>query len=418
MVPTRLQPLAQWLSWLETIHPTAIDMGLERVSAVADRLGLRPATAPLVLVGGTNGKGSTVAMLSAIYVNAGYKVGAYTSPHIVDFCERIKVNGQMVVEQSIVDALAYVEQGRVPDTLTYFEYTTLAAMRVFNVMQCEVLLFEVGLGGRLDATNLWDADCSIVTSIALDHEQYLGSDISVIATEKAAIGRASKPFITGATDPPASLAQYAAKHEFRHIDVGSLPVSSLPVTAMKGGFQRRNAACASAAVQALQPMLNVTDDCLSSALLSAALEGRFEKSRLHDVPVILDVAHNPAGAAALAAGWIDEYGTQRCNIVFATLDDKDIAGVISALSPIVAHWHCLQLDTPRASSAKKLLALVQANASSENENAPMVTEHADIEEAMQAAFAAASADDRCVLVAGSFYTIGAAKEWLACGSTP
>ena len=415
-VPSRSQPLASWLSWLETIHPTAIDMGLERVSAVADRLDLRPARAPLILVGGTNGKGSTVAMLSAIYASAGYKVGAYTSPHIVDFCERISVNGQMADEQSVVDALAYVEQGRAPDTLTYFEYTTLAAMRVFDVMKCEVLLLEVGLGGRLDATNLWDADCSIVVSVALDHEDYLGSDISVIATEKAAIGRASKPFITGATDPPPSLAQYAAAHAFEHIDVGTLPVSSLPATAMKGAFQRRNAACAVAAVNALQPILPVTDDCISGALMSTALEGRFEKTLFHDVPIILDVAHNPAGAAALADGWTDEFGTQRCHILFAALGDKDIAGVIKALRPIVAAWHCLQLDTPRAISTKQLANLVQTHASTDDTNAPIVTEHADIEGALRAALNAARADGQRILVAGSFYTISVVKGWIASGA--
>jgi len=412
--PTRSQSLAQWLEWLETIHPTSIDMGLERVAKVADKLALRPARAPLILVGGTNGKGSTVAMLSAIYTRAGYKVGAYTSPHIVDFCERIKINGQMADEQSVVDALAYVEQGRAPDTLTYFEYTTLAAMRVFDVMQCEVLLFEVGLGGRLDATNLWDADCSIVTSIALDHEQYLGSDISVIATEKAAIGRASKPFVTGAIDPPPSLAEFAAMYAFNHIDAGSLPESDLPVTAMKGRFQRRNAACAVAAVQAMQPLLCVTENIPHQALLSAALEGRFEKTQHDGVPIILDVAHNPASATALVDGWLDEYGAQRCNIVFATLDDKDIAGVINALSPVVGHWHCLALDVPRASSTAKLAALVELNVTPrENAHLSIVTEHENVEAAMQAALNYAGADDSCVLVAGSFHTIGAVKQWLA-----
>ena len=393
-------------------------MGLERVSAVADRLALRPARAPLILVGGTNGKGSTVAMLSAIYASAGFKVGAYTSPHIVDFCERIRINGQMADEQSVVDALAYVEHGRAPDTLTYFEYTTLAAMRVFDVMQCEVLLFEVGLGGRLDATNLWDADCAIVTSVALDHEDYLGSDVSVIATEKAAIGRASKPFITGATDPPSSLAQYAAAHDFEHIDVGSLPVSSLPATVMKGIFQRRNAACAVAAVQALQHMLPVADDGIASALMNSALEGRFEKILFHDVPMILDVAHNPAGAAALANGWTGEFGTQRCHLVFAALGDKDIAGVITALSPIVAGWYCLKLDTPRAISTKQLANLVQAHASTEHTGALVVSEYEDVEGALKAALSAARADGQCVLVAGSFYTIAMAKTWLASGTNP
>ena len=240
-VPDTLAPLSTWLTWLETIHPVAIDMGLDRVSLVADRLGLRPVSKPLILVGGTNGKGSTVAMLSAIYTAAGYRVGTYTSPHISDFRERIRINGEMAAADDIVEALAYVEARRAPQTLTYFEYTTLAAMRVFLQKQCDVYVMEVGLGGRLDATNLWDADCSVVTSIALDHEEYLGSDISVIATEKAAIGRPDRVLVVGQSEPPESLFSYTLDQAIRVVYVGGLSPDSLPVTSLKGAHQRRNA---------------------------------------------------------------------------------------------------------------------------------------------------------------------------------
>lgn len=402
--PHRSQSLDQWLSWLETIHPVAIDMGLERVSKVADRLNLRPVEKPLILVGGTNGKGSTIAILSAIYRSAGYRVGAYTSPHIVDFCERMRIDGEMAKQADVVEALAFVEQGRGPESITYFEYTTLAAMRLFTVMQCDLLLFEVGLGGRLDATNIWDADCSIVTSIALDHEAYLGSDVSVIATEKAAIGRQGKPFIVGEVNPPASLAQYAAEHSFELIDVGAMATLELPETVMPGIHQRRNAACALAAVNALQGIAPVDPAVVPKAMLSAGLKGRFEYRVIDEITVILDVAHNPAGALALAQAWVDKFDSQLCEIVFAVLEDKDVAGVVDAIAPIVHTWHCLTLDAPRATSAKEIARIVRQAA-----DTTCVMEYHQLDDALRTALSGAKSSGRPVLVTGSFYTIAAVE---------
>ena len=406
-VPSPTQPLSDWLAWLETIHPVSIDMGLDRVSRVADRLALRPARKPLILVGGTNGKGSTVAMLNAIYQSAGYKVGAYTSPHIQHFCERICVDGQPVAEQAVIDALAYIEAQRAPDTLTYFEYTTLAAMRVFNQLDCDVLLIEVGLGGRLDATNIWDADCSIITSIALDHEEYLGSDVSVIATEKAAIGRHGRPFIVGDASPPASLGQYVKAHGFMLVDVGSQPVSELPQPSLPGDYQRRNAACAKAAVQALQERLPVSANLIASALAVVRVPGRFEQLQVGGVPVVLDVAHNPAGAQALVSAWQEQQGAIKCDLLFATLGDKDIDGVIASLAPIVQHWHCVTLDVPRAKTAAKLAEQV-----SQVVHTSSVTQYNAIPDGASAALASAHANHRPLLVAGSFYTIAAVQPLL------
>jgi len=406
-VPHRSQPLSHWLRWLETIHPVAIDMGLERVSRVADRLKLRPVSKPLILVGGTNGKGSTVAMLSAIYREAGYTTGAYTSPHILNFCERIRINGNMVDEASVVDALAFIEAGRGPESLTYFEYTTLAAMRVFSIMQCEVILVEVGLGGRLDATNIWDADCSIVTSIALDHEAYLGSDVSTIATEKAAIGRSGKPFILGASMPPASLAFYIEQHDFKLVDVGSMAIDELPETVMPGEHQRRNAGCARAAIDALQPRLPVSEDVLSRALMNTTLEGRFERRVADGVNVVLDVAHNPAGALALAEAWVAEFDSLSCECVFASLADKDVAGVVAALEPFVHTWHCLTLAAPRATTAQEISRIVRETCGVSD-----VMEYEQVKEAIDAALVAAKSSGRPVLVTGSFYTIAAVQSVL------
>lgn len=400
--PEPTQPLKEWLSWLETVHPVSIDMGLERVSTVADRLCLRPARSPLILVGGTNGKGSTVALLAAIYQSSGYRVGAYTSPHIEHFCERIRVDGQMVEESKVVDALAAVEKGRSPESLTYFEYTTLAAMHVFNTMQCDVLLFEVGLGGRLDATNIWDADCSILTSLALDHEEYLGSDISTIATEKAAIGRAGKPFINGEVNPPSSLRSYVNEHGYELVDIGAIPIAQLPATNLNGEHQKRNAGCAMAAVQALQTHLPVAPETIGNALLSASIEGRFQYVKIDGITAVLDVAHNPAGAKALADTWKSRFASQFCSMVFATMADKDIAGIVRALGPVVDTWHCLSLDIDRAALASDLRVIIEREAPDKP-----VVEHIDAGTALAAALEDARASGGVVLIGGSFYTLGA-----------
>ncbi|MFK7852669.1 MAG: folylpolyglutamate synthase/dihydrofolate synthase family protein [Granulosicoccus sp.] len=407
-VPAESASLDEWLAWLETIHPVSIDMGLERVSEVADRLQLRPLAKPLILVGGTNGKGSTVAMLSAIYTMAGYKVGAYTSPHIDHFCERIRINQVMASERDVVDALAFVEAQRAPQTLTYFEYTTLAAMRVFMRHDCDVYLFEVGLGGRLDATNLWDADCAVLTSIALDHESYLGNDLSVIATEKAAIGRPGNTLIVGETQPPESLFEFAKENNITVEHVGAYEDADLPFTAMSGAHQKRNAACAVAAVAELKQVLPVDQQTLNQALSSASLSARFERIRVGELEVILDVAHNPAGAQALSATWRRELGDQRAETIFAVLLDKDLDGIVSALDPIVASWHCIELDVARANSVKRLADMLIKTGKQRQ-----VLAHQTVGDAWIAARDAALENERAILIAGSFHTIAALRAVIA-----
>lgn len=399
IAPSPLEPLSEWLSWLETIHPISIDMGLERVGKVADRLGMRPVTSPLVLVGGTNGKGSTVSMLTAIYVAAGYRVGSYTSPHIHDFRERIQVDGEMATASEIVDALAFIEGARAPQTLTYFEYTTLAAMRVFQQRHCDVCVLEVGLGGRLDATNLWDADCSVVTSIALDHEDYLGSDLSIIATEKAAIGRQGKLLVVGDLDPPESLFRFTKDEGIIVDHVGALPESELPQAGLKGPHQRRNAACAVAVVNTLDSQLPVNESTITRALLAVAIPARFEELNIQGVPVLLDAAHNPAGAAALAVAWSERFPSQQAQVVFACLADKDLDGIVSAIAPISAHWHTVPLEGPRTVPSDGLAEQIQGIVL-----AP-VTAHLSASEACKAALQYARENNQAILVAGSFYTI-------------
>ncbi|ASJ75330.1 bifunctional folylpolyglutamate synthase/dihydrofolate synthase [Granulosicoccus antarcticus] len=406
-VPDTTAPLSTWLSWLETIHPVAIDMGLDRVSLVAERLGLRQIDSPLILVGGTNGKGSTVAMLTAIYTAAGYRVGTYTSPHITDFRERIRINAEMASAEAIVEALAFVEAGRAPQTLTYFEYTTLAAMRVFLQAQCDVYIMEVGLGGRLDATNLWDADCSVVTSVALDHQDYLGSDIAVIATEKAAIGRPGKLLVVGELTPPESLFAFAAENGIPVLHTGAQSADRLPLTSLRGAHQRRNAACAVAVVENLQAMLPVGKPTLERELMHIHVTARFERLTHSGLDVVLDVAHNPAGAQALCQAWQEAFGDRLANIVFSALADKDLAGIVAALEPIAAEWHCFELHIPRATPVATLTAQVQKN------SGKPVSLHASAEQAWHAAFSAAEAESQAVLVAGSFHTIADIHEVIA-----
>ncbi|MFK7892919.1 MAG: folylpolyglutamate synthase/dihydrofolate synthase family protein [Granulosicoccus sp.] len=403
------KPLEQWLAWLETVHPVNIDMGLDRVSSVADRLQLRPSCMPLILVAGTNGKGSTVNMLSAIYAAAGFRVGAYTSPHVSDFCERICINGEMADEKEVVDALLFVEQGRQPETLTYFEYTTLAAMRIFLQKQCDVVVLEVGLGGRLDATNLWDADCAVVTSIALDHQEYLGSDVGVIATEKAAIGRRGKPLIIGQANPPDTLLPFAERNGFEVVDIGALPEAELPEPAMNGVHQRRNAGCAVAAVNSLQSTLPVEESSIHMGLQNAVVPARFEQARVDGVSVIMDVAHNPAGACALRETWEQEYPNAQCELIFASLADKDIKGLVVELSPLVASWHCIELESTRAASVAHLKNVILEHTPSST-----VLTYDSPDDAWRCARKRGISQQRPVLVAGSFYTIGLIRQvWQA-----
>lgn len=386
-------------------------MGLDRVGQVADRLNMRPVNKPLVLVGGTNGKGSTVAMLSAIYAAAGYRVGSYTSPHIIDFRERIRINGEMAPAADIVQALAHVEAGRHPQTLTYFEYTTLAAMQVFVQHQCDVYVLEVGLGGRLDATNLWDADCSVVTSIALDHEEYLGSDVSVIATEKAAIGRTAKPLVVGDPAPPKSLFEYAKNHDIPVDHVGAVDPEKLPQSALKGAHQKRNSGCAVAVVAHLQHRLPVEERAVDQALSNVTIPGRFEKVQLDGVSALFDVAHNPAGAAALAAAFKDEFGDTRAQVLFACMADKDLTGILDALSPVAAHWHCVPLDIPRALKAKDLSQQINTG------SIGSASAYSSAEDACSAAINAAAEKGQPLLIAGSFFTIADVRPILEAPSS-
>ncbi|MDQ8036202.1 MAG: bifunctional tetrahydrofolate synthase/dihydrofolate synthase [Pedobacter sp.] len=409
------QTLADWLSWLEVQHPKSIDMGLERAGQVADRLGLRQLGCPVITVGGTNGKGSTVATLVSIYKAAGMRVGSYTSPHILHFNERICLNAEPVADAVLVAAFEKIRAAQGDISLTYFEFTTLAAFLIFREAGLDVVILEVGLGGRLDAVNLVDADVAVVTSIGIDHVEYLGNTRELIAIEKAGIFRRGKPAICGDDSPPSTLLKAAeeqgAKLLRRGLDFGHHEeadswswhgaghvLNRLPRPALA----LANAAVALAAVFAAP--LTVSESALREGLRLAALPGRLQK--VGESPLILlDVAHNPHGATFLMQQLPRAQPGQRTLAVFAMLADKDIAGVIAACAAHIDQWLVADLPVPRGEQAVNILPLLQAGGAS------VATAYPDVAAALLAARQQATATDR-ILVFGSFYTVAAAWQAL------
>lgn len=373
-VPGDTANLPVWLSYLESLHRTSIDLGLDRIRAVADKLDL---TLPYVkiTVGGTNGKGSTCAMLEAILLAAGYKTGTYTSPHLVHYNERIRVNGEQASDEQIIAQFRRIEQARGDITLSYFEFSTLAALMLFEQENLDVAVLEVGLGGRLDAVNLVDADCAIITSVDIDHTDYLGDTREKIGFEKAHIFRPERPAICADPVPPQSIIDYAARigadmwlfgKDFNYSGDRQQWAyggrehrrSGLAYPALRGANQLLNASAALAALEALRPRLAVPQQAVRIGLSQVALPGRLQI--LPGTPVIiLDVAHNPHAAAALGQN-LDSMGYfPHTHAVVGMLNDKDIEGVVSKLVHRVDHWYCVSLPGERGMSGEALAARVR-----------------------------------------------------------
>jgi dihydrofolate synthase / folylpolyglutamate synthase len=412
-----MNDLNEWLAHCERLHPKTIDMGLERVQAVAQRMGLR-FECPVVTVAGTNGKGSTCAMLEAIALQAGWRTGVYTSPHLVHFEERCRIGGEIVQGPSLAPHFARVEAARAGTTLTYFEFTTLAILSLMAESALDVAILEVGLGGRLDAVNAIDTDCAIITSIDLDHMDYLGPDRESIGREKAGILRAGKPAIVSDPVPPHSLVQYAQaigadlwllgrdfnfsgdKQQWAWAGRGRR-YPGLAYPALRGANQLLNASGVLAALEALRGRLPVTAQAIRNGLAMVELPGRFQI-----VPgqpaLVLDVAHNAHAVSALSAN-LDAMGFfPTTHAVFGAMADKDLAPMFAKIGPLVDRWYFTDLPTPRAASAQALLEKWQAQPG--RRDVPAST-HANPEEALRAAVAAAEPADR-ILVFGSFYTVG------------
>ncbi|HEY8359952.1 MAG TPA: bifunctional tetrahydrofolate synthase/dihydrofolate synthase [Ramlibacter sp.] len=412
-----MEQLSEWLAHCERLHPKTIELGLERVRAVAQRMQLQ-FTCPVVTVAGTNGKGSTCAMFEAIALQAGWRTGVYTSPHLVHFEERCRIGGEIATPQALVPHFERVEAAREGATLTYFEFTTLAILSLMAASALDVAILEVGLGGRLDAVNVIDTDCAIVTSIDLDHMDYLGPDRESIGREKAGILREGKPAIVSDPMPPHSLLQYAGaigadlwllgrdfnfsgdKQQWAWAGRGRR-YAGLAYPALRGANQLLNASGVLAAFAALRSRLPVTAQAVRNGLAMVELPGRFQI-----VPgqptLVLDVAHNPHAIAALAAN-LDNMGFYpTTHAVFGAMGDKDLGAMLAKIGPLVDRWYFTDLPTPRAASAQDLLARWQGLAGARQ--VPAST-HAGPQEAFAAAVAAAEPTDR-ILVFGSFFTVG------------
>lgn len=427
--------LADWLEYIERIHPKTIDMGLERIAEVAGRLRLKRPAKKVITVGGTNGKGSTVAFLEAMARAAGRKVGAYTSPHLLTYNERIRIDGKDVGDTDLIAAFEAIEAARVEATrgevaLTYFEYGTLAALWLFERAGLDLAILEVGLGGRLDATNLVDADVAIITTVDLDHQDYLGDEREAIGAEKVGIARMGKALVLGDDDPPSSVLGHAYRigastwrisNDFFfevlpvELDGNGRPLPrrwrwrevgfrlDLPMPRLVAPVQLRNAAVAIAALRALGR--TVTRQAIIEGIASADVPGRLQRVDRDGVEVVVDVGHNPQAARALAAWLAANPVPGAVHAVYAALSDKDVAGVVDAIASQVGHWHLAGLPGPRGGSAQALVERLR------DTHAAAGARHATVEEALRQAHAQAAPGDR-VLVFGSFHTAAAALEWL------
>jgi dihydrofolate synthase/folylpolyglutamate synthase len=405
-IPQATSSLAMWLDYLENIHTSAIDLGLERVQQVAERANLLHPQAKVITVAGTNGKGSTCALLESILLDAGYSVGVYSSPHLIRYNERVRINGHPLSDSKHTEAFAFIEENRAETSLSFFEFGTLAALRLFETENVDVILLEVGLGGRLDATNILDHDVAVITSIAKDHVDWLGDDINVIAHEKAGIFRAGKPAVCGQPDAPYTIAAYAdeiganlyqVEYQFQYdvvgdtwnwksgpFDLNDLPVPSLPLP---------NAATAVMALGVAE--LDISDVNIVNGLKNAKLAGRMQ--RVSNSPcVILDVAHNPHSAAYLAKQIQQCYAGKKIHCVLGMLEDKDIQGTIKELSQVVSAWYPCSLSGPRAASAELLTESLPEGDKLKTFSTPT--------HGFKYALTKATKDD-VIIVAGSFVTV-------------
>ena len=406
-----------WLSYIESLHPKSIEMGLSRVQAVASRLQLEfPFT--VITVGGTNGKGSTCAMLEGIYATAGYRVGCYTSPHLVQYQERVRLSGALIADDVLCAAFKAVEIAREDIALTYFEMGTLAALWAFEQQPLDIVILEVGLGGRLDAVNIVDADCAIVTNVDLDHMEFLGDTRELIGHEKAGIYRKEQIAICGDAHPPLSLLSYAgslgvplkrygvdyrmdmADAEYSDAE-GSLAIGALQLF---GDYQWQNAANVIYAVRALQTQLPVTDDDLRQGLTSTVVVGRFQYWQ-RSPDVILDVAHNPHAARALRSN-LQQLSEKGCKVfaVFSMLSDKDIAGVVDILHDVIDEWEVAPIQHPRAASVDYLRQCLSHKVSEQR-----LHTHPDLPAALRSCYKKAVKNDK-IIVFGSFFTVAAILE--------
>lgn len=419
----RFTTLAQWLAWQETLHPKPIDLGLQRVKQVFEALGNGPLPYTIT-VGGTNGKGSSVAMLTAILRAAGYRVGAYTSPHLLRYNERIQIDGQPMADPVLCEAFGRVDAARGETSLSYFEFGTLTALDLFRRAAVSVQVLEVGLGGRLDAVNIIDADAALVASIDIDHQEWLGDTRDAIALEKAGIYRCGRPAVLGDPRVPPALLRYAEQQGiallcqgrdfyFTVVDgtwdwrgcAGAL--EHLPLPTLSGRQQLLNAAAVLQLLQQVRERLPVPEAAIRQGLVTASLAGRFQL--LPGTPqVFVDVAHNPQAVRVLADYLREAFAGRRVLAVFAIMRDKDVVSVVRSIADLVSAWYLAPLTMPRAATEPELRVLV-----AEASPAPIHGGYASVAAACAAARMDAGVDD-LIVVFGSFFLVA---EFLAHSSS-
>ncbi|PWC10186.1 bifunctional tetrahydrofolate synthase/dihydrofolate synthase [Brenneria roseae subsp. americana] len=409
-IPQATSPMVTWLHYLEHLHAKTIDLGLERIKQVAEHLQLLQPAKVVFTVAGTNGKGTTCCTLESILISAGLRVGVYSSPHLLRYTERVRIQGAELPESHHCQAFAAIEAGRGAISLTYFEFGTLAALQLFKQANLDVVILEVGLGGRLDATNIVDADVAVVTSIALDHTDWLGKDRDSIGREKAGIFRQGKPAVVGEPDMPVSIAGIADEKgavllrrgrdwdfsiqrdgwswQNKQRELSGLPMPNVPLA---------NAATALAALN--YSPLNVSEEAIRQGVKQALLPGRFQIVREKPM-LILDVAHNPHAAAYLANRLATLPKAGKIRAVVGMLADKDIAGTLGYLQPLVDEWYCATLEGPRGATAAQLA-----------EHLNQCQSFSDVASAWRQAMAVSTEQDT-VIVCGSFHTVAHVLEAL------
>lgn len=419
MPSPRHTSLQDWLHWQESLHSQEIDLGLERIRIVYQRMRIRWAKTQFITVGGTNGKGSTIAFLNEMYKGSGYTVGQFTSPHFLRYNERIQVNSKPIDDQSLCNAFAAIDVARGDVSLSYFEFSTLAALFIFAQQQLDIVLMEVGLGGRLDASNLLDADCSIVTSIGIDHRDWLGDTRAAIGFEKAGIYRAGKPAVCGDLDIPATVQQHAesigalwwgrdqqfsidAQQDSWSLNFRQDKIEGLPYPSMLAPVQLNNAACAVLATQLLP--LPVSHKALCEAIRMAALPGRMQCIDSNDeLDVVVDVAHNEDAAQAVVSAVQKHYADRPIYLLLGMLADKEVAATVAVLQQLAPQYFLAAPSSPRALSGQDLAEQVQAVGGSVAVVVKTVAGAYQL--ATQQAAQEASSSKALLLVLGSFFTV-------------
>lgn len=398
--------LAEWLAHLETLHPKSIDLGLERITSVAERLGVRATPCRTITVAGTNGKGSCVATLDDLLRRQGYRVGVYTSPHLIAFNERIVIDGAQASDADILDAFQAIEKARGDISLSYFEFATLAALWLFRRAEVDIQVLEVGLGGRLDAVNLVDADACVITSIGLDHTEWLGDTRECIAVEKAGVARLGCPAVVADNDPPLSLLHTLESVGARASVLGvdwtldghclTLPDGSTLTFSPSPALQASNLAAAAVVLFSLGLIHDRA--AVVAGLNAVTVPGRQQRLGWQDRDVWCDVAHNRESVAVLAQALAREGATNACHAVFAGMADKPLGDMIAGMSTVVNHWHLAPLEgIPRAASPQQVAAFTPTDAT---------TCYEALDDVLPALLAVTKAGDR-IVVFGSFVTVGA-----------